>query len=123
MPAICIYFKVHQPYQLKSYDSRQIGIDHCYEDADADRTIINDLAERCYLPANRLLLSLIDETAGQFKVSFSISGVLLELLQRYRFDVIESFRQLTATGCVDILGETFYHSLSYLYSKPEFSRQ
>ena len=123
MPAICIYFRVHQPFQLKHYEATDIGVDRCYEDADSDRRIIDDLADCCYLPANENLLSLIGVTKGQFKVSFSISGVLLELLGRYRPDVIESFRRLAATGCVDILGETYYHSLSYLHSRREFSRQ
>src|SRR5262249_20958755 len=117
MSAICIYFKVHQPYQLKRYESSAIGVDHCYEDAGADYEVISDLAERCYLPANRLLLSLIEETNGGFKVSFSISGIVLELLERHRPDVIRSFRELVDTGCVDILGETYYHSLSYLHSR------
>jgi len=123
MSAICIYFKVHQPFQLRSYASSDIGMNHIYEDPCSDRAIINDLADRCYLRANELLLSLIHAMDGQFKVSFSISGVVLELLERYRPDVIDSFRKLTATGCVDILGETYYHSLSYLHSKEEFNRQ
>jgi len=123
MSAICIYFKVHQPYQLKSYDSLDIGVNHLYEDAASDRAIIHDLADRCYLPTNELLLSLIRIMDDKFKVSFSFSGVILELLGRYRPDVIDSFRKLIATGCVDVLGETYYHSLSYLHSKEEFNRQ
>jgi len=123
MPAICIYFKVHQPFQLKSYDSSDIGVHHQYEDAASDREIINDLADRCYLPANKLLLSLILSMGDKFKVSFSFSGVVLELFELHRPDVIDSFRKLIATGCVDILGETYYHSLSYLHSKKEFNRQ
>ena len=30
---------------------------------------------------------------------------------------------LAATGCVDFLDETYYHSLSFLYSREEFRRK
>ena len=123
MPAINLYFKVHQPYRLKQYLPKDVEVSHVYEDAVSDEEIINTVANNCYLPANAVLLSLIKKYKGQFKVSFSISGVVLELLQRYRPDVIAQFRDLAETGNVEILAETYYHSLSYLHSKKEFRRQ
>ncbi len=123
MISVCLYFKIHQPYRLKKYESKDIDASHCYEDTAADRECINQLADECCLPANEIIYTQILAQRGKFNVSFSISGVLLELFQRYRPDVIESFKKLAATGCVEFLAETYYHSLSSLYSKPEFKRQ
>src|SRR5882672_1999650 len=111
MTSICLYFKVHQPFQLKRYHSKDIDVLHCYEDTEADRATINKLADACYLPANKIMLSLIEQNKGKFKISYSISGTALELFQQYRTDVIDSFRKLVDTGCVEILAETHYHSL------------
>ncbi|MEP6846801.1 MAG: glycoside hydrolase family 57 protein [Panacibacter sp.] len=123
MPSVCLYFKVHHPFQLKQYNSKEIGVCHIYEDVTADTAAINALADACYLPANAIILSAIAKHQGKFKVNFSMSGVLISLLQKHRPDVIESFRSLTATGFVEIMAETYYHSLSYLHSKKEFDRQ
>lgn len=123
MPSVCLYFKVHHPFGLKTYDSKEVGAGTCYEDTVADEAMINKLADECYLPANNIIFSAIEKTKGLFKVNFSISGVVLDLLQKYRHDVVDSFRKLTKTGCVEILAETYYHSLSFLHSKKEFNRQ
>jgi len=123
MPAICLYFKVHQPYRLRKYRQEEITISNCYEDAAADKTNIDRVADECYLPANHLIYKNILAHSGKFKVSFSISGTVLELLMKYRPDVIRSFKQLAATGHVEFLAETYYHSLSSLHSPGEFQRQ
>ena len=36
---------------------------------------------------------------------------------------MESFQELARTGCVEFLDETYYHSLSFLYSREEFRAQ
>lgn len=123
MPAVGLFFKVHHPFGLKEYSAKDVGACYCYEDIAADEAAINKLADECYLPANKIMLSAIEKTHGKFKVNFSFSGILLDLLHKYRPDAIESFRELTETGCVEILAETYYHSLSYLHSKQEFARQ
>jgi len=123
MASICLYFKVHQPYQLKRYATGEILKSHQYEDVEADAACINKLADVCFLPANKVILDAIKANDFAFKVSFSISGVMLDLLEKYRPDIIASFQQLVNTGCVDILGETYYHSLSSLHSAKEFERQ
>jgi alpha-amylase len=123
MVSVCLYFKVHQPFHLKPYSSMDVDVSHCYEDAEADRETINNIADNCYLPANEIILSQINEHEGKFKINYSISGTLLEQLQQYRPDVIDSFKTLTATGCANILAETYYHSLSFLHSRREFQRQ
>src|SRR5215470_14557722 len=116
MPSLCLYFKVHQPYQLKKYLKQDVQVCSCYEDVTADETNINRVADACYLPANEAIYTAIAATKGKFKIAYSVSGITLTLLERYRPDVIDSFRFLLDTGCVEILGETYYHSLSSLHS-------
>lgn len=123
MSSLCLYFKVHQPYRLKKYLKQDVQVCSCYEDAATDEANINKVANECYLPANEIMFKAIEATKGIFKVAFSISGVTLALLEKYRPDVIESFQFLVNTGCVEMLGETYYHSLSSLHSKKEFQRQ
>ncbi|WP_207632749.1 glycoside hydrolase family 57 protein [Foetidibacter luteolus] len=123
MKTVCLYFKVHQPYRLRDYRLHDIDIDHCYEDVTADKELINTMAEECYLPTNNILLKDLLEQDGKFCITFSMSGLVIELLQRYRPDVIESFQKLAATGHVEFLAETYYHSLASLHSQSEFKRQ
>ena len=123
MTSICLYFKVHQPYRLKRYEAKDIDACHCYEDPEADKANINRLADQCWLPANEIIYRQLLQHKGRFRCSFSISGVTLELMQRYRPDVIDSFRKLAATGYVDFTGESYYHSLSSLYAPKEVQRE
>ena len=121
--SVCLYFQVHQPTRLRQYRFFDIGKDSHYYDDFADRTILKRVAQKCYLPMNELLLEAIKKTKGKFKVAFSISGTALEQFDRYAPEVIESFRKLADTGCVEFLCETYNHSLSSLASKPEFEHQ
>ena len=121
--SVCLYFRVHQPFRLKSYTQSQVGADHCYIDEAGDESAIDKLADECYLPANSTILSNINKTKGDFRLNFSISGTTLELLLKYRPDVVDSFKELVNTGSVEMLAETYYNSLSFLYSKKEFARQ
>ena len=120
---ICFYFQVHQPTRLRLYRFFDIGKDSHYYDDFANRTILRRVAQKCYLPMNELLLGLIKENKGAFKVAFSISGSALEQFERYAPEVIDSFRTLADTGCVEFLCETYYHSLASLTSPAEFKHQ
>jgi len=123
MPAVCLYFQVHQPCRLKRYTAFDIGCVHDYEDRGENRRLLEKVAERCYLPANALLSNLIRKHEGRFRLAFSISGVLLDQLARYRPDVLESFQGLANTGCVEFMNESYCHSLSFLFSRDEFRAQ
>jgi len=123
MPSVCFYFQVHQPFRLKRYSFFDIGKDHFYEDDEKNRHILDKVSEKCYLKTNRKIIDLINRHKGKFKVSYSISGTAIEQFELYRPDVLESFKDLAKTGCVEFLSETYYHSLSFLYSKEEFKRQ
>ncbi|MDY4672375.1 MAG: glycoside hydrolase family 57 protein, partial [Desulfovibrio sp.] len=123
MSAICFYFQVHQPYRLRHYTFFDIGANSWYEDENANCGILLKVARKCYLPMNALLLKLIRRHEGQFKVSFSISGTALDQFETYAPEVIQSYRELVATGCVELLSETYNHSLAFLYSPDEFREQ
>lgn len=123
MKAICFYFQVHQPSRLRQYRFFDIGKNHNYFDDFANETILRKVAERCYLPANQLMLDLIQRYGDQFKVSYSLSGTVMTQFQQYVPEVIDSFRRLAETGSVEFLAETYAHSLSSLKSKDEFHRQ
>ncbi|MCQ2164634.1 MAG: glycoside hydrolase family 57 protein [Bacteroidales bacterium] len=120
---ICLYFQVHQPTRLRLYRFFDIGKDSHYYDDFANRTILKRIAQKCYLPMNELLLESIKESKGAFKVAFSISGSAIEQFERYAPEVIDSFRELAQTGCVEFLCETYNHSLASLASPAEFKHQ
>ena len=80
------------------------------------------VAEKCYIPTNNALLDLIYRHP-EFKISYSFSGTALEQLERYAPEAIASFQKLVKTGNVEILDETYYHSLSFFYSNDEFVEQ
>ena len=121
--SICLYFQVHQPARLRLYRFFDIGKDSHYYDDFANRTILRRVAQKCYLPMNALLLEMINANKGAFKVAFSISGSVLEQFDRYAPEVLDSFRKLADTGCVEFLSETYYHSLASLASPTEFKHQ
>ena len=123
MKTVCFYFQVHQPWCLKTYRFFQMGNDHNYLDDFTNRAIMQKVARECYLPMNALLLSLIEEHKGAFKVSFSITGSAVEQFKAYAPEVLESFKKLADTGCVEFLGETYSHSLSSLASAEEFKNE
>ena len=123
MPDVCLYFQVHQPNRLLSYDFFRIGENATYEDDAMNAEILNKVAEKCYLPANRMFKRLIEENGGRFRMAMSISGTLIEQMRRFRPDVLESFQDLVASGGVELLAETYYHSLSFVHSNKEFDRQ
>ena len=123
MVSVCFYFHVHQPYRLAKYNVFDIGHHHDYFDDKKNEEIIHKVAEKCYLPTNRLLLDLIKQHQGRFKVSFSVTGTILEQFEKYAPEVLQSFKDLAQTGCVEFVAETYYHSLAYLFSKEEFKEQ
>lgn len=127
MPSVCFYFQVHQPHRVKKYRIFDIGQDANYfnDESEADtnnQKIMQKVAAKSYLPTNQILLELLERHPG-FRVSFSISGTALEQMEQYAPEVLASFQRLVKTGRVELLSETYHHSLAYLYSPAEFRRQ
>lgn len=124
MKSICFYFQIRQPFRLKRYRFFNIGADHHYFDDAKNEEIIKRIAQNSYIPANNAILQMIKESKGEFKVAYSISGLALEQLEQYCPEVIDSFKKLAKTGCVEFLGETYAHSFASLrIENNEFEKQ
>jgi alpha-amylase len=121
MATVCFYFQVHQPYRLRRYSV--FDSDPFYFDDAKNAEICRKVADKCYRPATKLILDLIKKHKGNFRVSYSITGVVLDQLAAWAPDVLDIFKEMAQTGCVEFIGETYHHSLSFLYSKDEFNAQ
>jgi len=119
MTSVCMYFEVHQPMRLNHFSVFNIGADndpyHHYFDEKLNREIFEKVAKKCYLPTNNLLLSLINQYDGKFRISFSLTGTFVEYCEKYMPEVLDSFKELFKTGAVDLIEETYFHSLSSMY--------
>jgi alpha-amylase len=101
----------------------QVGKNHDYFDDKLNREVMQKVARKCYLPANAAMLRLIERLEGRFRIAYSITGVALEQMKAYAPEVIDSFQKLVATGAVELLSETYYHSLASLHEPAEFEAQ
>jgi len=125
---ITLYMHVHQPYRVREYSVFDTSTDHNYfveGDNNSNRSnekILNKVADKSYRPMNALLEKLLNKHPD-FKVSLSITGTFIEQAEQWAPDVLESFKRLVATGQVEIVAETYYHSLAFFYSRTEFERQ
>ncbi len=117
-----LYFQVHQPRRLGQFSFFDIGTGRDYFDDGTNQLIMVRVAKDCYLPTNLLLLKLIQKHPG-IRITFSISGTALKQMEVFAPAALESFQMLAATGAVEFLSETYYHSLSFLFSKDEFKAQ
>jgi len=134
---ICLMFEVHQPLRL----NRNFHVDllsrpptskkdllELYFDNSLNKHIFDRAARKCYFPANSMILNEVEKfkrEKKQFKVSYGISGVFIEQCERWNPSLLESFKQLAETGCVEFLDETYYHSLASLFAidRSEFVEQ
>jgi alpha-amylase len=120
---LSLAFHVHQPYRLARCSSLEPLRPRSYLDTAANEAIVRRIAARCYVPATRALAETLRRCAGSARVAFSITGTALEQLTRTAPEGLAAFQDIARTGCVDFLGETYYHSLASLYDDAEFSFQ
>lgn len=121
MASVCFYFQLHQPYRLRRFSV--FDRDPHYFDDERNRQICLKVVENCYRPATLLIEELVQRYEGRFRVAYSLSGNIVEQLERWAPDVLEIFQRLAASGAVEFLSEPYYHSLAYLYSSEEFTEQ
>ncbi len=124
---ISLYLHVHQPYRIREYSIFDISERHDYFDANpgtrtSNKDILRKVADKSYFPTNQKLQELIYDNPG-FKLSISITGTIIEQFEEYAPDVLESFKKLVATGRVEIVAETYHHSLAFFYNRQEFEKQ
>ena len=122
MVSVCFYFQVHQPFRMRQYSIFDIGKKSNYFDDEKNIEILKKVARKCYIPANNLMIELLNKHP-EFKISYSLSGVFIEQCEKWAPEVIASFKKLVDTGQVEILSETYHHSLAYIFSKEEFKEQ
>jgi alpha-amylase len=121
MASVCFYFQMHQPFRLRRYSV--FDTDRHYFDHHQNAEICRKVAEKCYVPASAALLETVRRHEGRFRFAMSLTGPLIEQLQEYAPEAIDLLQQLNSTGAVEFLDETYYHSLSFLYSREEFRAQ
>ncbi len=123
MTDVVFYFQVHQPFRLRRYTFFDIGVhDHYFDDTENAR-IVRRVAEKCYLPMNALMLHLLESNEGRFRIAYSLSGTVIDQMERWTPETLESFVRLARTGCVEFLCETSHHSLAGLFDPTEFELQ
>lgn len=125
--AIVLYLHVHQPYRIRHYTIFDAGYRHDYFNApegsrENNADIVRKVASKSYLPTNQRLLRMLADNPD-FKLSMSITGTVLEQFEQYAPEVLDSFKQLVATGRVEIVAETYHHSLAFFYDREEFENQ
>ncbi|HET8991466.1 MAG TPA: glycoside hydrolase family 57 protein [Candidatus Saccharimonadales bacterium] len=125
--AIVLYLHVHQPFRIRHYTVFDTATRHDYFDANYDsdesnERILKKVAEKSYIPTNKKLLELL-QAYPEFKLSMSITGTIIEQLEKWAPEALQSFKDLTDTGRVELVGETYHHSLAFFYSRSEFEMQ
>lgn len=123
MTSVVFYFQVHQPYRLRRVSFFDVGSGKpLFDDAENER-LLRRVAARGYLPANKILLEQIEATEGRFRCAFSLSGTVLEQLEKWDPETLQSFRDLVDTGSVELLCETSHHSLASQADPAEWRAQ
>jgi alpha-amylase len=121
MASVCLYLQLHQPFRLRRYSV--FDSDHHYFDDLRNAEICRKVTHRSYLPAGRVLLRLLKDHGGSFKVALSFTGTVLDQFEAFAPEVLDLFQQIVATGHVEVLSETSHHSLAFIYSREEFRQQ
>lgn len=126
--AIVLYLHVHQPYRVRHYTIFDAGVNHDYfftmpyEDRTSNERILHKVAEKSYIPTNARLLEMLHKYP-EFRLSMSITGTVLDQLEAWSPQALQSFKDLIATGRVEIVAETYHHSLAFFYNRSEFETQ
>ena len=130
MTSVCVYFQIHQPFRLRWFwpnGAPQKGLEDYYFDNGLNEWTFHKVAGKCYWPATQNIMANIDRLKGQnrkFKVSYSLSGSILEQMERWDRDLLDLFRQMGESGCCEFICETRYHTLSSLFEyRDEFHDQ
>jgi alpha-amylase len=122
-PDVTIYCQVHQPFRLRRFRVFDVGTGRGWFDDERNAAIVRRVVDKCYLPATRLLTDAVRRSGGRFKLALSLTGTLLEQLSAWAPDALVAFQELPATGQVELLGETYYHSLAALADPEEFAAE
>jgi len=123
MPSVCLIFKVHETPRLRHYSFFDIGTKTAYEDDVGTCAHLDGVTHQCYLPATRILLKQVKEYKGDFRLAISLSGMAIDLFERFQPELLDQFKRLANSDCVEFLCEPYFHSLAFIFSKSEFRTQ
>ena len=123
MKAICFNFEIHQPFRLKRYRFFDIGKDHYYFDDFLNDDIVTRVAHNSYIPACETLLRMVEQNEGRFRCSIAVSGLAFEQFEHYVPELLDLFKKLADTGCVEFVAQPFSYGLSSLTDPEEFAQQ
>jgi len=125
---VSLSFEVHQPYRINrnfkpEYAKGRKNLFDIYFNNSWNKEVLKKVAEKCYYPATQTVLDNLSEFK-KFKISYSFSGIILEQCEKWEPDLLELFRELAKKKNVEILGQTYYHSIAGLFkNKDEFAEQ
>ena len=128
MRGICLYLHIHQPWRVRAYSIFDVGVndnyfsDPNYNSKQNNERIFRKVAAKSYLPTFDLLENNLKKHKD-FKFSLSITGVWLEQAEMWMPELIARLQRMVATGRVELVAETYYHSMSFFYDKDEFKEQ
>jgi alpha-amylase len=115
--------EIHQPMRLRTYRFSDIGNSSYYYDDYENEFYTQKISEKCYLPANAILFDLIKRYRERFKLSFLFSGIILDQFELYAPEVLENFRLLIKTGCVELLSGSYSNSFGLPIGNKESDKQ
>jgi alpha-amylase len=111
MKTICLNLNIHKTHRLKKYDFFDIGHNNFYFDDMVIQTEAEQRNRDFVAPMFDVLFDLIEKYGKAFRFSITVSGFVLELLDKYYSPLLERYRALYETGCVEFVGMPYYHSL------------
>jgi len=122
MTNISLYFQVHQPYRVRRFTVFDISKSDSYFDETKNFEVFEKVAKKCYIPTTKMLIELLRKYPD-FKVAFSFSGVFLDQAKSYSPELLSLFKKICTSKNVEVLDETYYHSLAFIHSKEEYKQQ
>jgi alpha-amylase len=126
MVDLVLLFEVHQPLRIKPLTDLPPGskADDPLEllNWELNKVVFDRVAENVYIKASRILLEALREVED-FKVTFSISGLALELMEKWAPQALELLREIASTGRAEFMAQTYYHSLAWFIDVDEFVEQ
>ncbi len=123
MKTLCLYFQAHQPYRIRELSFFEIGDKPELFDKTLNKRILGKVSRKSYLPCLDMFGTFFKSTKGTFRFGLSTTGILLEQIEKHQPEIIREIEKLVSGGATELLGETYYHSFSSLYSIREFEEQ
>ncbi|MBA7486641.1 hypothetical protein ES707_22202 [subsurface metagenome] len=112
-PKVCLGFDIHYPCYLNPGFQPDVvkgkrNAKDSYFNPDAKEDL-GGVIDRSFKPTTELLLDLLD---GGFMCAFSISGTVVEHLERWYPEMLELLSRAATHRNAEVLAQTYYHSVA-----------